>query len=156
MIARSGLRGGLAGAVLATAFSILGVIPICGFVALPLRFVAWTTGGFLGGRMAARGGARGGAVAAGTLAGVIAGVLDGLVNIALAPVRFQLAGETMLSLRLLPQGVLNLFADLGLDLATLDTVGGSIFFAALLCGVIWLVAAMLGALGGGVAQALAE
>lgn len=156
MIARGTLRGGLVGAALAVAFSILGVIPICGFVALPLRFIAWTVGGYMGGRMAVRGGMRSGGVAAGAGAGVIAGIIDGLANIALSPVRFQLAGENITSLRLLPEGVFMLFSDLGIDLLTMDTLGGSIFFGALLCGVTWLISGALGTLGGGIAQALAD
>jgi len=36
------------------------------------------------------------------------------------------------------------------------TIGGSIFFAVLLCGVVWMLAGLLGALGGGIAQALAD
>lgn len=157
MIARGILRGGLAGALLAAAFSLLGVIPICGFVALPLRAAAWAFGGFVGGRISVRGGARhGGGMAAGAGAGILAGLADGLVNIALAPLRFQLAGETMTSLCLLPQGVRDIFAGLGIDVAMLDTLGGSIFFAVLLCGGIWLLAGGIGAVAGAMAQALSE
>ena len=62
----------------------------------------------------------------------------------------------MTSLHLLPQGVLEAFANAGMDLMRLDTVGGSLFFSVLLCGVIWLVGGMMGALGGGLASAVAE
>jgi len=154
MIARGILRGGLAGAIVAAAFSILGVIPICGFVALPLRFGAWTFGGYVGGRIAVKGGASTGGVAAGAGAGVIAGLLDGIVNIGLAPVRYALAGGAISSLHLLPQGILQIFAGWGIDLLAMDTVGGSIFFATLLCGITWVISGALGTLGGGIAQAL--
>lgn len=156
MIARGMLRGGLTGGIVAVAFSILGVIPICGFVALPLRFVAWTLGGYVGGRIAVAGGERNGGVAAGAGAGIIAGVIDGLANIGLAPVHYALAGSTISSIHLLPHGVLQFFASLGIDLLAMDTVGGSIFFASLLCGMTWIVSGALGTLGGGIAQALSE
>jgi len=156
MIARGMLRGGLTGGIVAVAFSILGVIPVCGFVALPLRFVAWTFGGYVGGRIAVGGGARTGGVAAGAGAGIIAGIIDGLANIGLAPVRYALAGSTISSIHLLPQGVLQFFADIGINLLSMDTLGGSIFFATLLCGITWMISGALGTLGGGIAQALAE
>jgi len=41
-------------------------------------------------------------------------------------------------------------------LMMLDTMGGSVFFSLLLCGGTWLMAGLLGALSGGIAQALAE
>ncbi|NOX62013.1 MAG: hypothetical protein GXP42_08715 [Chloroflexi bacterium] len=156
MIARGILRGGGVGALLAAAFSVLGVIPVCGYAALPLRAFAWTLGGYVGGRLAVQGGARSGGVAAGLGAGIIAGVVDGVVNVALAPVRFKLAGDMLTSLYLLPKPILDIFANMGVDLLALNTVGGSIFFSVLLCGVIWMFSGVLGALGGGVAQALAD
>ncbi len=156
MIARGALRGGLLGALLSIGFSILGVIPVCGYVALPLRFAAWTVGGYWGGRMALRGGSRNAGVAAGLGAGLLAGLIDGVANIALAPVRYKLAGDMMTSLHLLPAGIVDAFKSAGLDLMSMDTVGGTIFFAVLLCGVTWAVAAFMGALGGAIAQALAD
>ncbi|RME84903.1 MAG: hypothetical protein D6775_04285 [Caldilineae bacterium] len=156
MTARGMLRGGLSGALLTSAFSILGIIPICGFVALPLRLLAWTFGGYVGGRIATQGVRKGNGVVAGLGAGIITGLADGMVNVLLAPVRFKLAGDTITSLHLLPAGVINLFRDMGIDLFALDTIGGSVFFAVLLCGVVWILAAMLGALGGGIAHALSE
>lgn len=155
-MSRSLLRGGLVGALLAVAFSVLGVIPVCGFAALPLRLLAYALGGFLAGRMAIQLGFRNRAAVAGLGAGILAGIVDGLANIALSPVRFNLAGDTMTSLHLLPQGVIEAFANTGMDLMRLDTVGGSLFFSVLLCGVIWLVGGMMGALGGGLASAVAE
>jgi len=156
MIARGILRGGLAGGIFGAAFSALSVIPICGFVALPMRLLAWAIGGYLGGRIAVEGGARNGGVAAGLGAGIIAGLIDGVAYAALAPVRFSLAGDTITSLHLLPNGVIIAFNGLGINLMTLDTMGGSIFFSILLCGATWLMSGLLGALGGGIAQALAE
>jgi len=156
MIARGMLRGGLAGGILGAAFSALSVIPICGFAALPLRLLAWTIGGYFGGRIAVGGGARNGGVAAGLGAGIIAGLIDGIAYAALAPVRFKLAGDTITSLHLLPNGIINAFSGLGINLMTLDTVGGSLFFSVLLCGGTWIFSGFLGALGGGIAQALAE
>ena len=156
MIARGMLRGGLVGAVLSIAFSVLGVIPICGFAALPLRMAAWTLGGYLGGRTAVRGGARQGGIVAGAGAGVIAGLLDGLANIALAPIRFNLAGDMVSSLFLLPEGVVKVFNDVGINLMTMNTLGGSLFLASMMCGVLWLVAGALGTLGGAFAQALSD
>lgn len=156
MIARGILRGGLIGGILGAAFSALSVIPICGFAALPLRLFAWTVGGYFGGRIAVQGGARNGGVAAGLGAGVIAGLVDGIAYALLAPVRFKLAGDTITSLHLLPSGVFSAFNSLGVNLMTLDTIGGSIFFSVLLCGGTWLFAGFLGALGGGIAQALSE
>ena len=156
MIARGILRGGLAGGILGAAFSALSVIPICGFVALPLRLLAWTIGGYIGGRIAVEGGARNGGVAVGLGAGIIAGFIDGIAYAALAPVRFKLAGDTITSLHLLPDGVVTAFNGLGINLMTLDTVGGSLFFSVLLCGGTWIFSGILGALGGGIAQALAD
>jgi hypothetical protein len=146
----------MAGALLAVAFSVLGVIPICGFAALPQRLFAYAFGGFLAGRMAIQSGYRNRAAVAGLGAGILAGIVDGLANIALAPVRFNLAGDTMTSLHLLPQGIIEVFANAGMDLMRLDTAGGSLFFSVLLCGVIWLAGGMMGALGGGLASAVAE
>lgn len=156
MIARGALRGGLIGALLSVAFSVLGVIPVCGYVAMPLRLAAWTVGGYFGGRTALKGGSRNAAVAAGLAAGLLAGLIDGVANIVLAPVRYKLAGDMLTSLHLLPSGILDLFKSLGLDLMTMDTVGGSVFFAVLLCGITWAVAAFMGALGGAISQALAD
>ena len=156
MIARGILRGGLAGGILGAAFSALSVIPICGFAALPLRLVAWTIGGYFGGRIAVAGGARNGGVAAGLGAGIIAGIIDGIAYAALAPVRYKLAGSMITSLHLLPDGVFSAFNSVGINLMTLDTIGGSIFFSVLLCGGTWIFAGFLGALGGGIAQALTE
>ena len=156
MIARGVLRGGLIAALLAAAFSVLGVIPVCGYAALPLRAFAWTLGGYVGGRIAVQSGARNGGVAAGLGAGILAGVADGVVNVALAPVRFKLAGDMLTSLVLLPKPIVQFFAEMGIDIMALNTVGGAVFFSVLLCGVIWMFAGALGALGGGVAQALAD
>ncbi len=155
-MSRGLLRGGMVGAMLAVAFSVLGVIPVCGFAALPLRFIAYAFGGYLAGRMVIQAGYRSRAAAAGLGAGVLAGIVDGLANIALAPVRFNLAGDTMTSLYLLPAGVIEAFANAGMDLMRLNTLGGSLFFSVLLCGVIWLIAGVLGALGGGMALALSD
>jgi len=156
MIARGMLRGGLAGGILGAAFSALSVIPICGFAALPLRLVAWTTGGYFGGRTAVAGGARNGGVAAGLGAGIIAGLIDGIAYALLAPVRFKLAGDTITSLHLLPDGIVSAFNGLGIPLMALDTMWGSLFFSVLLCGGTWIFSGFLGALGGGIAQALSE
>ena len=155
MIARGILRGGLVGAILGAAFSVLGVIPICGFAALPLRMAAWAFGGYVGGRIAVSGDRNSG-VAAGAAAGVLAGIIDGIVYAALSPIRFKLAGDTMTSLYLLPQGMVDTFNEMGINLLAMDTVGGSIFVSSMLCTVTWLIAGVLGAIGGGIAQALAE
>ncbi len=155
-ILRPALRGGLIGAALAVAFSVLGVIPVCGFAALPLRLMAWTLAGFVAARMSLPLSRPGPGLAAGLVAGIIAGLIDGVANIALAPVRFKLAGDTLAGLLLLPQGVIRSFAEMGIDLMALNTVGGSVFFAVLLCGVVWLAAGMMAALGAGFAIALSE
>ncbi|MCP4166908.1 MAG: hypothetical protein GY759_13605 [Chloroflexi bacterium] len=156
MIARGILRGGLLGAFLAVAFNVLSVIPICGFAALPLRMLAWALGGYAGGRIAVRAGAGNGGVAAGLGAGILAGVIDGIAYVALAPIRFKLAGDMITSLHLLPEGVITAFNDMGINLMSVDTMGGSLFFSILICGGTWLAAGVLGALGGGIAQALAD
>ncbi len=156
MIARGILRGGLIGGILGAAFSVLSIIPICGFVALPMRLLAWAIGGYFGGRFAVDGGARNGGVAAGLGAGIIAGLIDGFVYAALAPVRFSLAGDEITSLYLLPKGIITAFNGLGIPIMALNTMWGSLFFSLLLCGATWLMAGILGALGGGIAQALAE
>jgi len=156
MIAKGVFRGGLAGGLLAAAFSALGVIPICGFFAFPLRIVAWALAGYLAGRIAITSGARSGGVAAGLGAGVIAGVIDGLVNIALSPLAFKLAGDQIAGLLLLPEPIVNYFLSLGVDIMQLNTVGGSIFFSVMFCGVGWMFAGVIGMLGGGVAQALED
>lgn len=154
MTTRGILRGGLLGAALAVAFSMLGVIPVCGFAALPFRILAFAAGGYFGARSALRGGGNG--VIAGLGAGILAGIVDGLANIALAPVRFKLADDTLTSLHLLPVGVVGAFKDVGIDLMSMDTLGGSIFFSIILCGGLWLLGGALGALGGALAQALTE
>ncbi|MCO6451528.1 MAG: hypothetical protein J5I90_12135 [Caldilineales bacterium] len=156
MIARGILRGGLLGGVLSVAFSVLGVIPVCGYVALPLRAMAWALGGYVGGRIAVQGGARNGGVVAGLGAGIIAGILDGIASVPLAAVRYSLAGDTLTSLYLLPKGVAEIFAGIGVDIYTLDTMGAAVFFSVLMCGVTWIFAGILGAIAGGIAQALAE
>jgi len=156
MIAKGILRGGLAGGLLAAAFSVLGVIPICGFFAFPLRIVAWAFGGYIAGRIAINGGARSGGVVAGLGAGVIAGIIDGVANILLSPLAFKLAGNQIEGLALTPEPIIKYFSSLGVDIMQLNTVGGSIFFAVLFCSVGWLLAGVIGMLGGGVAQALAE
>ncbi|HHB90998.1 MAG TPA: hypothetical protein ENK60_06780 [Anaerolineae bacterium] len=155
-MARGILRGGLAGGLLAVAFSFLGVIPIFGFFAFPLRILAWAFGGYLAGRIAIGQGARSGGAAAGMAAGVIAGLMDGLANIALAPVAFKLAGEQIAGLVLMPQPIIDFFLSMGIDLMQMNTVGGSIFFATLFCGGAWLFGGVVGMLGGGIAQALAD
>ncbi len=155
-MARGILRGGLAGGLLAVAFSFLGVIPIFGFFAFPLRILAWAFGGYLAARLAIGAGARTGGVAAGMGAGVIAGLMDGVANIALAPLAFKLAGGQIEGLVLLPQPIIDFFLSMGVDILQMNTVGGSIFFAALFCGGAWLFGGIVGMLGGGVAQALAE
>ena len=156
MIAKGIFRGGLAGGLLAAAFSALGVIPICGFFAFPLRIAAWAFGGYLAGRIAINSGARSGGVAAGMGAGVIAGVIDGVANILLSPLAFKLAGNQIEGLLLLPEPIVKYFASLGVDIMQLNTVGGSVFFAVMFCSVGWLIAGLIGMLGGGVAQSLAE
>lgn len=156
MIAKGIFRGGLAGGLLAAAFSALGVIPICGFFAFPLRIAAWAFGGYLAGRIAINSGARSGGVAAGMGAGVIAGVIDGVANILLSPLAFKLAGNQIEGLLLLPEPIVKYFASLGVDIMQLNTVGGSVFFAVMFCSAGWLIAALIGMLGGGVAQSLAE
>ncbi len=153
---RPALYGGLIGAALAVAFSVLGIIPVCGFAALPLRLAAWTLAGFMAARMSLPLPRPGPGIAAGLIAGIIAGLIDGVANIALAPVRFRLAGDTMTGLLLLPPGVVRSFAEAGIDLMALNTVGGSVFFAVLFCGVVWLAAGMMAALGAGFAIALSE
>ncbi len=155
-MARGIFRGGLAGGLLAIAFSLLGVIPVFGFFAFPLRILAWAAGGYLAGRMAIRSGARSGGVAAGMAAGVIAGLMDGVANIALAPLAFKLAGDQIEGLVLLPQPIIDFFLSLGVDILQMNTVGGSLFLAAMFCGGAWLFGGVVGMLGGGVAQALAE
>jgi len=154
MIARGIFRGGLAGGLLAAAFSVLGVIPICGFFAFPLRIAAWTFAGYMAARIALGSGARSAGVAAGMGAGVIAGLIDGVVNIALAPLAFKLAGEQITSLALLPQPIVTYFLDLGVDIMQMNTVGGSIFFSVLFCGAAWIFGGLMGMLGGGIAQSL--
>ncbi len=156
MIARGILRGGLAGGLLAAAFSVLGLIPICGFFSFPLRVAAWAFAGYLAGRIALGGGARTGGAVAGLGAGVIAGLFDGVINIALAPLAFKIMGNQVEGLFLLPEPVLKYFQSLGVDLLQLNTVGGSIFFAVMFCGVAWLMGGVIGMLGGGVAQSLAD
>jgi len=155
-MARGILWGGLAGGLLAIAFSFLGVIPIFGFFAFPLRILAWAFGGYVAGRIAIRRGARSGGVAAGMGAGVIAGLMDGVANIALAPLAFKLAGDQIEGLILLPRPIIDFFLSMGVDILQMNTVGGSIFFASLFCGGAWLLGGIVGMLGGGVAQALAE
>jgi hypothetical protein len=155
MIARGIFRGGLVGGLLAAAFSVLGLIPVCGFFAFPLRIAAWALGGYMAGRIA-RGYGDASGVAAGLGAGIMAGVIDGVSNIALAPVALKMMGDELPGLLLLPQPILQYFAGLGIDLLQMNTVGGSIFFATLFCSVGWLLAGVIGMLGGGVAQSVGD
>ena len=156
MILRGIFRGGLAGGLLAAAFSVLGIIPVCGFFALPLRLIAWTFAGYVAGNIALRGGIRSGGVAAGMGAGALAGVINGVANIVLSPLAFKLAGSQIAALLLLPDSVIQYFLSLGIDISQMNTVGGSIFFATMTCSVLWLLAGLMGMLGGGVAQALTD
>ncbi len=155
-MSRGIFRGGLAGGLLAVAFSVLGIIPICGFFAFPLRILAWAVAGYLAGRIAIAQGAGSGGVAAGMAAGVIAGLMDGVANIFLAPLAFKLAGNQIEGLLLLPRPIVTYLLSLGVDVMQMNTVGGSVFFAVLFCGGAWFFGGVVGMLGGGVAQALAE
>jgi hypothetical protein len=79
-----------------------------------------------------------------------------VVNIALSPLAFKVMGNQIEGLLLLPDPVVKYFLSLGVDIMQMNTVGGSIFFSVMFCSVVWLLAGVIGMLGGGVAQSLAD
>ena len=141
MIARGILRGGLVGAVLSVV-SGAGRDPY-----LRLRGVAATDGGLDAGRLpgwthAVRGGARqGGSLLAPGGRDRRGARWPGQHCPCSHPL--QPGWRRGISLYLLPEGVVKAFSNLGINLMAMNTLGGSLFLAGMMCGVLWLVSGVV-------------
>ena len=145
------LKAGLIGAAIAVVFNVVEVIPCVACCAVPLELVAYGCIGALAAYWIPPVRTMGAGAGQGALAAVIAAAIGGVIGIGVNLVGSAILGPMQLAaFEQLPPDVLRGMAEAGIDPNMLAGAGAgeSIVGSVMCCGVVLVIAAGLGALGG--------
>jgi hypothetical protein len=148
---QAGLKAGAVGAGVIVLLNLIGLIPCAGCIAGLLGLLAYVGAGALAAYWLPPVRTAGQGASAGAIAGVVAGIVGGIVNMIIAAVRFTISGGSGAAMRQMgqipPEAMRQLY-DAGVDPAIFASIGGVIGLSAVCCVVGFILAAVLGAIGG--------
>jgi hypothetical protein len=150
-MAQAGLKAGAVGAVVIVVLNLMGLIPCVGCITCILGLLAYVGAGALAAYWLPPTRTAGDGAGAGAIAGVVAGIVGGIVNSIIAAIQFAISGGpgTMMSqMRQLPPEVMDPLYQAGVDPALFASIGGVIGVSAVCCVIGFILAAVLGAIGG--------
>ncbi|TEU13341.1 MAG: hypothetical protein E3J21_18785 [Anaerolineales bacterium] len=148
---KAGLKAGAVGAVVMVVLNLMGLIPCVGCITCILGLLAYVGAGALAAYWLPPTRTAGEGAGAGAIAGVVAGIVGGIVNMIVAAVRFAISGGPEAAMRQmgqLPPEVMNQIYEAGVDPAMFASIGGVIGVSAACCVIGFILAAVLGAIGG--------
>jgi hypothetical protein len=148
---QAGLKAGAVGAGVIIVLNLIGLIPCVGCIAGILGLLAYVGAGALAAYWLPPVRTAGEGAGAGAIAGVVAGIVGGIVNIIIAALRFVISGGPGAAMRQMgqvPPEVMRQLYDAGLDPRLFASIGGVIGLSAVCCVFGFVLAAILGAIGG--------
>ena len=150
---KTGLKAGTAGAAAIIVLNLVGLIPIpcLGCIVGILGLLAYVGAGALAAYWLPPTRTAGDGAGAGAIAGFVAGIVGGIVNMIIAILRFAISGgpgAAMRQMGQLPPEVMRQLYDAGVDPRIFASIGGVIGFGAVCCVLSFVLAAVLGAIGG--------
>jgi hypothetical protein len=148
---QAGLKAGAVGAGVIIVLNLIGLIPCAGCIAGILGLLAYVGAGALAAYWLPPLRTAGDGAGAGAIAGVVAGIVGGIVNMIIAALRFAISGGPAAAMRQmgqLPPEVMRQFYNAGLDPKIFASIGGVIGISAVCCVFGFILAAVLGAIGG--------
>jgi hypothetical protein len=150
-MAQAGLKAGAVGAVVIVVLNLIGLIPCVGCITCILGLLAYVGAGALAAYWLPPVRTAGDSAGAGAIAGVVAGIVGGIVNMIISAVRFAISGGPEAAMRQmgqLPPEVMSQLYDAGVDPALFASIGGVLGLSAACCVIGFILAALLGAVGG--------
>jgi hypothetical protein len=131
--------------------NLIGLIPCVGCVTCILGLLAYVGAGALAAYWLPPVRTAGEGAGAGAIAGVVAGIVSGIVNMIISAAQFAISGGSgamMRQMRQLPPEVMDQLYQAGVDPAMFASIGGVIGASAACCVLGFVLAALLGAIGG--------
>jgi hypothetical protein len=148
---QAGLKAGAVGAGVIVVLNLIGLIPCAGCVTCILGLLAYVGAGALAAYWLPPVRTAGEGAGAGAIAGVVAGIIGGIVNMIIAAVQFAISGGPAAAMRQmdqLPPEVTRYLWDAGVDPRIFASIGGVLGVSSVCCVVGFILAAVLGAIGG--------
>ena len=148
---QAGLKAGAVGAGAIIVLNLIGLIPCVGCIAGILGLLAYVGAGALAAYWLPPVRTAGEGAGAGAIAGVVAGIVGGIVNMIIAALRFAISGGPAAAMRQmgqLPPEVMRQFYEAGVDPKIFASIGGVIGISAVCCVLGFVLAAVLGVIGG--------
>lgn len=150
-MSQAGLKAGLVGGAVAVLVAVLGaVVPCFGC----LSWVVYVGAGALAAYWLTPPRSAGDGAGAGAIAGVIAGLVGGIVSTIMAAVMFAIRGGTAAALGQIPPDVMQGLYEAGIDPSMFASIGGVVGISAVCCVIGFIIAAVLGAIGGAIFAAV--
>jgi hypothetical protein len=143
------LKAGLIGAAALVLLNLIGLIPFLGCVTLPLTIVVYAVVGGMAASYMPPVRTAGQGAGQGALAALVAALIGGFVGLIIAVIQASL-GDTAQILSQLPPEALQAVKDAGIPPDLLAGLGGASICGSVCCGIGMLIAAILGAVGGGI------
>jgi hypothetical protein len=155
-MSKAGLKAGLIGGGIVAVLQLLGLIPIpCLGCFLCLAILAVYVGaGVLAAFWLPIPRSAGDGAGAGAIAGVVAGIIGGVLGMIVSAIQFAITGGGATIMSQIPQESLDALRDAGVDPNMFTSIGAVLGVGALCCVGSMVIAAALGAVGGGVFAAM--
>jgi hypothetical protein len=151
---QAGLKAGAVGAGVMIVLNLIGLIPCAGCITCILGLLVYVGAGALAAYWLPPTRTAGEGAGAGAIAGVVAGIVSGIVSMVIGAAQFAISGgpgATMRQMNQIPPEVMRQLNEIGVD-PSLFTGGvgiaGVIGISAACCVIGFILAAILGAIGG--------
>ena len=150
---KAGLKAGAVGAAVIVILNLIGLIPCAGCVVCILGLLVYVGAGALAAYWLPPVRTAGDSAGAGAIAGVVAGIVGGIVNMIISALRFTISGGPEAAMRQmgqLPPEVMRELQQTGIDPSIFagTSIAGVIGISAMCCVLGFILAAVLGAIGG--------
>jgi len=151
---KAGLKAGAVGAAVIVVLNLIGLIPCAGCVVCIFGLLVYVGAGALAAYWLPPVRTAGDSAGAGAIAGVVAGIVGGIVNIVIAAAQFAISGgpgATMRQMNQIPPEVMRQLYEIGVDpslFAGGAGIAGVIGISSACCVIGFILAAILGAIGG--------
>ena len=150
---QAGLKAGAVGAGAVIVLNLIGLIPCVGCFTCILGLLAYVGAGALAAYWLPPVRTAGESASAGAIAGVVAGIVGGIVNMIIAALQFTISGGSgamMRQMSQLPPEVMRELHQVGIDPSILagTSIAGVIGVSATCCVIGFILAAVLGTIGG--------
>ena len=148
---QAGLKAGAVGAGAVIVLNLIGLIPCVGCFTCILGLLAYVGAGALAAYWLPPVRTAGEGAGAGAIAGVVVGIVGGIVNMVISALQFAISGgpgAMMGQMSQLPPEVMSQLYEAGLDPMMFASIGGVLGVSAVCCVIGFVLAAVLGAIGG--------